>query len=102
MERNTKAFDVSQRISVNVSKFRGIMYFHISDKLKQKSVSLKKEDFLQLCKKRDVILDFAKKTVDQKIEQKLPKKKHRSEKHYTHDWDDEEDESKNNSDDSEY
>lgn len=76
--------DISERFSVNVSKFKNVLYFHLRDKLKQKSFSLKKEDFIQLCKKREAILEAAKLLDDEKS---LKKSKSKHRKPWARDWD---------------
>ena len=95
MERHTRSFDVSDQITVTVSKFRGIVYFHISDKSRNKFVSLKREDFLQMCRKREALLDFANKAANQKMANNPSKKKkhtpEKSQKHRTRNWDDNDD-----------
>ena len=67
--------DVSERISVSVSHFKGVLYFHLRDKLKQKSLSLKKDDFMQLCKMREDLLAVGKKIEKREKSSERPKNK---------------------------
>lgn len=79
--------DVSERISISVSQFKGILYFHIRDKLKQKSISLKRDDFAQLFKMREQLLQLGKKVEEQhshraKMSEKKNERRHRRKSHW--------------------